>query len=258
MKICSWNLLYTNKTSNKVLRFIRETDYNIYCLQEVPTETVKYLGKLGYNIEHCLDSAIFNSDKTEKDLSHLVILSKPKISKKIVIPHGKKSNTIRGALASYFICGFHMPDLIKTGFNSMYIDVEEKDRKYRVFNSHFKLMQGYKGKVQDFKDLRRNLDHIPIFCGDYNILDTYPVKMLNWANGHNLSEIVLGSERKELDAILEANGLVNHFKGQKTYKSFHTQLDHIITPNFIKIGERKNHSDNLHGSDHHPIMIEVR
>ena len=50
MKIYSWNMLFSNRDLDRAFQFISESDFDIFCLQEVPEGFLERLQTLPYYI----------------------------------------------------------------------------------------------------------------------------------------------------------------------------------------------------------------
>lgn len=50
MKIFSWNIYYNNKRNEEILEFIRRSDFDIFCLQEVSEKLLGLLKKERFNM----------------------------------------------------------------------------------------------------------------------------------------------------------------------------------------------------------------
>ena len=55
MKIYSWNMLFTNRKTDRALEFIRDLEYDVLCLQEVTAETLEKLKQLPVSLAYCQD-----------------------------------------------------------------------------------------------------------------------------------------------------------------------------------------------------------
>src|SRR5882724_10571338 len=84
MKVCSWNMYCYNKHLDEVLGFLRATDADIVCLQEVPDTLFRKLTVPGMHIAHAIDSEPLKQKKVPTNYN--VILSRFPIRADRAIP----------------------------------------------------------------------------------------------------------------------------------------------------------------------------
>ena len=84
MKIYSWNMLFRNRELDRAFDFISKTDFDIFCLQEVPDTFLKRLQTLPVHIAFRIDVEKFFKSETVPMFN--VILSRHPITAQGEIP----------------------------------------------------------------------------------------------------------------------------------------------------------------------------
>src|SRR3989344_3261965 len=84
MKIYSWNILYYNREFDRAFEFIAKSDFDIFCLQEVPETFLKRLQTLSCHVAFCSERELHL--KGELRSNYIVILSKHPITAHNKIP----------------------------------------------------------------------------------------------------------------------------------------------------------------------------
>jgi endonuclease/exonuclease/phosphatase family metal-dependent hydrolase len=96
-----------------------------------------------------------------------------------------------------------------------------------------------------------------IICGDFNILESPHITILNWLLGGSVSDVIFPTrERQQIEHTFAAYGLRNPLRGRSTHPVSYSQLDHVLisSPFFV---QNVNVSQDRYGSDHAPTWIEV-
>jgi hypothetical protein len=145
-----------------------------------------------------------------------------------------------------------------SNLGSVYADVLVEGKQIRVFSVHLALWNP-KTRIKEFTYL---LDHVPpaspvVICGDFNVLEWGPVKILNWFLGSSFYEATpFYSEREIFENLFSDNKLINLHKSQITHAFSKSQLDHILVSQDFSVHKAWIESDS-HGSDHHPIGAAI-
>jgi endonuclease/exonuclease/phosphatase family metal-dependent hydrolase len=259
MKIYSWNVLRSNRKLPEVYRFIENLDFDVLCLQEVTDEMLAYLTKMPFHIAYHVDRVaevihLFSPNKSE--VNYVVILSKYEILNQQQIQFPKLLRTFNSNVFEFFMELLQKWESI-SNLGSVFVDIKVNGRELRIFNVHLALWNP-QTRAKEFEHL---MEYLPtagatIVCGDFNILEYGPIKILNWLLGGTLEEgMPWYSERAIFEASFKKNGFSNPLLGKITHKFSRSQLDHILLPvNFSPI--KACVIENSYGSDHQPIFVE--
>src|SRR3989344_4687712 len=83
MRIYSWNMYSHNRETDRIFDFIKESDFDVFCLQEVQKEFLERLRILPYHLAETIDKdRLFRTVVRD----HLVILSRYPIEHVGTIP----------------------------------------------------------------------------------------------------------------------------------------------------------------------------
>lgn len=251
-----------NKDPDNALSFIRETDADIFCLQEVPHEFLPKLEQLPYQLAYATDFrwiTDFLSRSKSTSICHLVILSKyplsniERLSADILMFESLQYKLFR--MLMHYVAGWAGPT-VERGI--LFADVSINNSPLRIFCVHLPLYSA-DVRTNELSRVFENLKHgTPnVVCGDFNILDHWTMKPLNWFIGNKFTQALPWfNERKEKEVLFKEAGLTNPLIGMRTQVIAHSQLDHILVPNGTDVLERKVFQE-THGSDHNPVMLQV-
>lgn len=256
MKIYSWNMLCRNKELDRAFEFVSKSDFDIFCLQEVPEKFLQCLHALPY----------FISFRSERELlypqssvhNYVVILSKHPIISEGEIPFPEYWQLL--PLRTRIFVRF-MPSQLFTKIrnrSAQYIDITVQGMSLRVFNLHLILAQPA-WRLEEFKTamIQQDRSRSTIVCGDFNILEKPYITPLNWILGGRISDALLyRRERTAIEKCFAANELLNPLRGKSTHQISRSQLDHILLSPDFSIKNASVIPDRV-GSDHHPILIEI-
>lgn len=256
MKIYSWNMLFRNKEQDRAFDFIRQSDFDLFCLQEVPEEFLKRLQKLPYHLAFRIDVERISENETTPIF--IVILSKYPVTKQGEIPFPEYWHLLplRTRVFVRFMRIFHFSKIRNRG--GMFIDITVKGKLLRIFNLHLILAQPA-WRFAEFE--KAMLEHDPkrptIVCGDFNILEKPHIAPLNWLLGGNMSDALLYTrERTHIEKRFMEHELKNALRGSNTHPISQSQLDHILVSHIFSIKNAIVLPDSV-GSDHHPIQVEI-
>lgn len=249
-------MLFRNKELDRAFEFISKSDFDIFCLQEVPEEFLKRLQTLPYFIAFCTDvERLF-----AKGTKHLfvVILSKHPITTQGEIPYPDYQQLIplRTRFFIYLMRPFHFSKIRNRG--GLYADVMVGGHVMRVFNLHLILAHpAWRLKEFEVAMVERDVSRPTIVCGDFNILEAPHITLLNWLLGGSVSDTIFyGRERTHIEKRFVAHELHNALRGTITHPISRSQLDHILVSHSFLIKKAEVLPDSI-GSDHHPIRVEV-
>lgn len=256
MTVYSWNMLFRNKRLDEALAFVRDSGADIFCLQEVPAPFLARLKELPYYLAYASDMERLVPKRPVS--TYNVILSNYEIvhDQAIAMPDYQDRLPLRTRLTRWFLKPFHFSQIRDR--NGLYADLRVPQGKLRVFNLH--LVLAHPGwRLEEFE--RAMLEHDParmtMVCGDFNTIESPKVSILNWVFGGRISDMFRYSrERTTIEGRFVAHELVNPLAGSATHPLSRSQLDHILLSREFVVHKTHVVSDR-HGSDHHPIYVEV-
>jgi endonuclease/exonuclease/phosphatase family metal-dependent hydrolase len=254
MKIYSWNVRYDNRKMQEVEKYIESLDADIIALQEVPEKLLEWLKTLPY---FCVSSTDWVNRYGK---FYLVILSKfPILTEKSLelsqdIYHNRDSR-----LSLIF------KKIMKWGgsFSNRTIlgaEIELPDgTKCVVFSVHLFLLSGSEVRYKEFELLEKELESegLYIICGDFNILSSPHITLINVLLGGTIDQLLWWKEKRFFNKIFSRLGLCNPLAGKITHPISLSQLDYIILSSSFSL-KRSKVLLQPHGSDHFPIMVEVK
>jgi endonuclease/exonuclease/phosphatase family metal-dependent hydrolase len=256
MKIYSWNMLFRNAELDRAFAFIRDSDWDIFCLQEVPQKILDQLQTLPSFIAYRTDAdKIYRSGMIR---SYNVILSRYPIQGHREIPFPEYGDLFswRTRLFVFLMRPFHFSKLRNRG--GLCIDITVEGRPVRVFNLHLILAQPA-WRLREFESAMtdRNAGQPTIVCGDFNIVESLHITPLNWLFGGRVSEMLLPRrERTHIEKRFVEHELLNPLRGKSTHPLSRSQLDHILVSKTFSIKNAEVLPDRI-GSDHCPIRVEI-
>jgi len=252
MKIYSWNVYYHSKTPEKQFEYIKNLDFDILCLQEVPENLLKRFKTLPCNVVSAIDITFF-SKKKEKTI-YTAILSRYPIRASGAIPFPPIKLPVRALWVLKMRSGW----IDYRYHGSLYADVDSGNGPVRVFSIHLTLSSP-SNRYRELRIVEKFLPRkfCPILTGDFNIIDNSSMKMLGWLAGSPFSESVpWHRERKHVEMLFKEWGLKNPLRKKVTHRFSHSQLDHILVPHDAKVVKAEV-VKKTYTSDHHPVMVEV-
>lgn len=249
-------MLFRNRETDRAFKFIAESDFDIFCLQEVPEEFLKRLQTLPYFIAFRTDVERLFVSGTKHNF--VVILSKHKIiaQGEILYPDYWHLLPLRARLFVHLMRPFHSSRIRNRG--GLYTDVMMGEHALRVFSLHLILAQpSWRLKEFERAMAERDASRPTIVCGDFNILEAPHITILNWLLGGRVSDIVLyRRERTHIEKRFIAHELTNPLKGEITHPLSRSQLDHILLSHHLIVTHAEVIPDR-YGSDHHPILVAL-
>lgn len=256
MIIYSWNMLYRNKKLDEAFAFISHTNFDVFCLQEVPEAFLARLKELPFHLMYRTDTEKIVAGKTIPMFN--VILSKHPLSKQHDISFDEYWSFLPFRTRAFVTA---MPDKLFSKIKNrggLCAHVTIDGVSYQVFCLHLILAQPA-WRIAEFSRAMTLRDpHTPaIVCGDFNILEMPHITPLNWILGGRMSDALFyHRERANFEKIFSTYHLGNAFRGQKTHGLSRSQLDHILVSDSLRI-KNTGVSKQKFGSDHHPIRTEI-
>ena len=260
MKIYSWNVLRSNRKLPELYSFVENLDFDVLCLQEVTDEMLSHLKKMPFHIAFHVDriaEVIHLFSKNKSEVNYVVILSKYEILNQQQIQFPKLLRTFNSNVFEFVMERLQKWESI-SNLGSVFVDIKVNDQAMRIFNVHLALWNP-QTRAKEFDHLMEYLpkDGDVIVCGDFNILEYGPIKILNWLLGGTLAEgMPWYSERAIFEDRFKKFGFKNPLRGKITHKFSRSQLDHILLSTELKVANSHVIED-AHGSDHQPVCVEV-
>jgi endonuclease/exonuclease/phosphatase family metal-dependent hydrolase len=263
MKIYSWNMLFRNRESDRAFEFISHTNFDIFCLQEVPEAFLARLKTLPHFINSHFDFMAYRSDverlfKRGTERNFVVTLSKHPITAQGEIPFPDYWHLLpmRSRIFVTLMWPFYFSKIQNRG--GLYADVTIRGVSVRVFNLHLILAHpAWRLKEFETAMAERDPSRPTIVCGDFNTIEKPHTAFLNWILGGRISDALLhGRERMHIEKRFVEHQLANPLRGTITHQLSRSQLDHILVSHSFTIKNAEVLPDRI-GSDHHPIYVET-
>lgn len=260
MKIYSWNMLFRNRELDRAFEFIKESEFDIFCLQEVPEDFLKKLQVLSYStpysIAHRSDVERLFPDGVKNNF--IVTMSKYPItnSGEIKFPEYWHLLPLRTRIFVRIMRPFGFSMIRNRG--GMFVDIDAGGKLIRVMNLHLILAQpAWRLKEFEMAMAEHDTSKPTIVCGDFNTIEAPHISILNWILGGKVSDAYFHRrERTEINRHFVQHELVNTLAGSVTHPLSRSQLDHILVSHSFSIKNAEVIPDRI-GSDHHPIRVEI-
>lgn len=249
-------MLYRNRELDRAFTFIANSEFDVFCLQEVPEAFLARLHTLPYH----LASHIEVDRLLPSGIAHTygVILSKNDITSKGEIPFDEywSQLPLRTRLFVHLMPSRFFSKIRNR--SGLFVDILQDGQSLRVFNLHLVLAQPA-WRLAEFERAmeKRNTEQSTIVCGDFNIIENPFIGLLNWILGGRISDTLLyRRERATIEKHFISHGLTNALRGKVTHPFSHSQLDHILFSHSFSLKNTEVLPDSI-GSDHHPIRVEI-
>ncbi len=258
MKIYSWNILFRNRELDRAFEFIARSDFDIFCLQEVPEDFLTRLKSLPLSV-----AAAPETDRLFKGVrstQYVVVLSRYPIRTFEAIPLSYSGVNLppRGRLFTRLMFALRLWAKGVGKRHAVYADIETPRGIVRVFNLHLILAQpAWRLKEFELAMTKRDPSRPTIVCGDFNTIEAPHISILNWLLGGRAGDVFFHKrERMHIEQRFVEYELVNTLAGSITHPLSRSQLDHILVSHSFSIKNAEVISDKV-GSDHNPIRVEV-
>jgi endonuclease/exonuclease/phosphatase family metal-dependent hydrolase len=248
---------FRNAQQDRAFSFIEQSDFDIFCLQEVPEEFLKRLQTLPYFISFHVDEELSSAIPVQN--IYVAILSRYPIAATggIAFPDYWPLLPWYSRLFIRLLRPFHIFKARNHG--GMYCDILADGRLLRVFSLHLKMLAKPAWRIAEFETAMAKCDPaLPtVVCGDFNTFEKPHITPLNWLNGGSIADVLLyRRERTLLEKRFFAYEFTNALRGKMTHPLSWSQLDHILVPNSFSIKNAGVIGDRF-GSDHHLIFVEA-
>lgn len=256
MKIYSWNMLYRNQELREAFRFIAKSDFDIFCLQEVPEEILTRLKTLPLYLAYRIDTEkVFPTSIVPM---YTVILSHHPIQGEgeVLFDDYWQLLPRRTRLFLHLMPSQLFSKIRNRG--GLYADISIAGKSVRVFCLHL-ILANPLWRLQEFERAMLKRDHTrpTIVCGDFNILEARHITPLNWMLGGRMSDALFHRrERTIIEKHFVEHNLQNALRHTITHPLSRSQLDHILVSNNFSIKRAEVLPDRV-GSDHNPICVEI-
>lgn len=255
MTVYSWNMLFRNRELPRAFAFIAESDFDLFCLQEVPDAFLARLRTLPYHLAEAVDvDRLFRP----RARNHLVILSRYPIMNTgtMQYPDYWPDLCWYTKLFVHLMRLFHWSKVANR--NGLYADIDTPGKSLRVFNLHL-ILGRPRSRLKEFETAMalRDLSRATIVCGDFNTIESPYVSPLNWLLGGSAADMLFyRRERTLIEKHFVEHELVNPLRGETTHSFAESQLDHILVSRTLFVRAARVVPDRV-GSDHHPIRVEI-
>lgn len=249
-------MLYRNRELDRAFEFVAQSDFDIFCLQEVPENSLARLQTLSCHIAYRVDmEKMFHSRVMP---AYNVVLSRHPIKARgeVLFDDYWPLLPLRMRLFVWLMPSRLFSKIRNRG--GLYVDVSMNGALVRVFCLHLILAHPTL-RLQEFERamVERDHDKSSIVCGDFNILEKPHITPLNWILGGRASDALRYSrERTHIEKRFLEHELVNTLSGKITHRLSRSQLDHILVSNSFSIKNATVLPDRI-GSDHCPIRVEI-
>lgn len=249
-------MLYRNRELDRAFDFIAQSDFDIFCLQEVSEAFLARLQKLPCHIASRTDvEKLYGSETVPM---YNVILSRHPVTTQgeIPFPDYWPLLPLRTRIFVHLMPNKYFSRIRNRG--GLYADITVGKKSVRVFNLHLVLAQpAWRLKEFEMAMAERDSSRPTIVCGDFNTIEAPHISILNWLLGGKVSDVFFHRrERTNIQEHFVQHELVNALAGSITHQLSRSQLDHILVSHSFAIKNASVIPDRF-GSDHHPISVEV-
>ncbi|MGJ3242725.1 MAG: endonuclease/exonuclease/phosphatase family protein [Opitutales bacterium] len=251
MRIVSWNIYRHNPQLSRQLTWIREHAVDVVCLQEFPEAHLGLLDTLEeYPYRHSArEFFLKKGDRADIRLYTVTLARRELLGAGSIGHHPFPRMPLRYRLA--------YTDL---DIQFQYVDlIGPYGRRFRIFNCHFECVTSPEIRLKRFQQVLDTFhpEAINIICGDFNNFGHPWVNLpMSWLSSHYSLKDLWQDEKIAFEKAFTEAGLVNVFRGQRTFRKFPFQLDYVLVPQHLSI-RRHAVLKPPRGSDHFPVLLEL-
>lgn len=186
MKIYSWNIYCFNKRIPEVASYIEQLDFDVLCLQEVTPELLERLKSMPFHLAYHVDVIRLTLER-DRYPYYVAILSKHPLQNQGTLQFFDFRLPFHTRLFIAFMSLFQWSFVTERG--ALYADIAYGERLLRVFSVHLTLW-GAGNRLKEFDAVIGHVEPAQptVICGDFNVLEYGPMKILNWLLGAPLQE----------------------------------------------------------------------
>ncbi|HEY4501143.1 MAG TPA: endonuclease/exonuclease/phosphatase family protein [Candidatus Paceibacterota bacterium] len=249
-------MLFRNRELDRAFEFIANSDFDIFCLQEVPETFLVRLKTLHFSTASRIDVERIHGTDVARMFNVILSLHPISNSGEIPFPEYWHLLPLRTRIFVYLMPWHFFSKIRNRG--GLYVDVTVGGKSIRVMNLHLILAKpAWRLKEFELAMAERDLSRPTIVCGDFNTIEAPHISILNWILGGKVSDAFFHQrERTNINKHFVQHELVNALAGSITHQLSRSQLDHILVSHSFTIKNAEVLPDRF-GSDHHPIRVEI-
>lgn len=260
MKIISWNVSRNEKKRSFQTQFLKNSDAQIICLQEVTANCLKILEKEFYNYSITIGKEFFyNKDPKYSIKLYLVILSELDINRAEKINHINYEES--QIPLAYKI--FEKKKFVNKHIETLIVQVTFKNKKYTIFNSHLECVASPYFREKQLNNIlnQSNSHENNIFCGDYNTFGRAYINLVLFPLFNYSTKEIFVNENKLFHEEFSKRELYNSLDNlgtfkRKTFKMLPFQIDYILLSKKISLSQVYI-DKKAPGSDHLPVVAII-
>ena len=245
LKLLNWNVWVFNNETERVLKFLREQDADVVCLQEVSAPLFEKLEHSSAYPVLLKARDTYHKRNGDRQPSFLVIMARHRV----VDPRAVLFKRQKERIFAVRLLG------IEEGIEFQHADILCEGKRLRFFNVHLECVAGPKRRMAQFDEVTRVFQNgANIVCGDLNILRAWYAFFLRllfgswdelWEREHDFFARVFGK-----------HNLWNIFEGAITHDFTGNQLDYVLVPDSVRVLSKQVFPETV-GSDHKPMLVEL-
>lgn len=258
MKIYSWNMLFKNADKDGALSFIKNSNADIFCIQEAPEEIVAHLKAVApHTVAASEVDRLYGGVRATQ---YVVIVSKWPITqwRTVPLPYREPMVGLRAMLFIRVMCALRIWALGVGSRHALIANIETAEGIVQVCNVHLPLATPV-WRAEEFEQVMQAIDaSLPaVICGDFNVLEKPHITPLTWLLGGSVSDALLfRRERKTFEQRFAKHSLTNTLRGVSTHRISRSQLDHILVSRQFSV-QSASVIRECHGSDHNPVTATI-
>lgn len=268
IRVLTWNVWYENTNTREIVDFLIGENFDVICLQEVPSQMLEELAKIkSYTLIQARDAIQRSGFKMYPN--YLVIL----VKETMVIARTASFKFKKRRRGNFFARLFGLERTLlawflgwKEGIEYQHVDIRVTDRPsdsynsiLRIFNAHLSSAVGPRTRRRQFSEVLDNFDEnkLNIFCGDLNVFILkkwwgFLYRIVLFDSWSELWE----REHEKFREIIAKHSLYSACDGQITQEQAGCQLDYILSSKGVVVTE-EHVFEKAYTSDHNPVFEEI-